>query len=91
MDRKRYLDTVSVVVGSKDDFLNRSSPFLRTCCAVSFEDVPSFVRRDCETSLFLPFLGTFKDLGSQCVLEIDTVSRKVEFGWIGVVGKYVAA
>lgn len=75
---------------SEDDFLNRSGPFLRTRCAVGFEDVSSFVGRDCETSLLFPFLGTFKDLGSQGVLEINTVSRKVEFGWVGVVCKYIA-
>lgn len=90
LDRERYLYTVPVVMSSENDLLNRSGPFLRTRSTVCFENISSFVRCYCKTSLFFAFFRAFKYFGSQGVLEIDAISRKVEFCWVGVICEYVA-
>jgi len=91
LNRQANLDTIALIMCPKYNLLDTPRPLLRARRTVRLEQILSLIRSDGKASLFFSLLCGLDDFGGYCVLQVDSVARKVEFGRVGVVCEDIAA
>jgi len=91
LNRQANLDTIALIMCPKYDLLDTPRPLLRARRTVRLEQILSLIRSDGEAGLFFSLLCRLDYFGGYCVLQVDSIARKVQFGGVGVVCEDVAA
>lgn len=70
----------------EDDFLQKLDPLLGACSTVSPEDIGPLIGRDSEVCGVPGLVLGLRYIGRDRIAQVDPGARKVQVGWVAVVG-----